>query len=118
MARAEVTQDDRYRPHAQGIEERERDSAAIGVDLGAQLVQSIAERDEGPFNVREQLLTVPGEPNRPTRPYEERDAEISLQPRDVAAQRGLGDAESGCGSGHVLLPRHDRELTNPGRHNG
>jgi hypothetical protein len=30
----------------------------------------------------------------------------------------LGDAESGCGSGHVLLPRHDRELTNPGRHNG
>jgi hypothetical protein len=35
MARAEVTQDDRDRPGAQGIEERERDPATIGVDLGA-----------------------------------------------------------------------------------
>jgi len=68
--------------------------------------------------MREQLLTVSGEPNRPTRPHEERDAEIGLQARDVSAQRGLGDAESACGSGHVLLSRHDRELTNPGRHNG
>jgi hypothetical protein len=118
MPRAEVAQYDRDRPGAQGIEERERDPATIGVDLGLQLVEPIAERDEGAIDVREQLLTVPGEPNRPTRPHEERDAEISLQPGDVAAQRGLGDAESGCGSGHVLVPRHDRELANPGRHNG
>ena len=114
VRRPEVAQHARHRVGAQRVQERERHPAPRRIGLLRQQAKLGGESRERTFRILEKKPAVTGQLDGPPGPGEQRNAELRLEARDRARQRGLRDAQLLGGAGEVLLAGDGDELAEPG----